>query len=245
MDTFYTDSNGMAMLKRTLNKRPTWDLKTNETIAANYYPVTSAIVMRDTNQMLQMGVYIGRPQGGGVIKPGRIELMQNRRMFYDDDRGVGEALNETNKFGLGIITDNVYEVDFFGYGEETSLQRSVQLEFEQPVQVFYSFQQSVDVDPLFTFTENFWSMPRMGMYGLKEEFYPVDEETLLYRVENLVDKFEDMTDAKKRNNYKNYTVDLEEMTTVLWKPFASSQATLNQIYIEEMSIDGGMTKEIT
>ena len=45
--TFYTDSNALEMQKRVYSKRPTWDLVTDETIAANYYPVNSAISIID------------------------------------------------------------------------------------------------------------------------------------------------------------------------------------------------------
>jgi hypothetical protein len=51
--TFWTDSNGLEMQKRVLNYRPTWDIeKTNyadalQNITANYYPINSAIAMRD------------------------------------------------------------------------------------------------------------------------------------------------------------------------------------------------------
>lgn len=46
-NTFYTDSNGLAMQKRILNYRPTWELEThgNLNIPANYYPVTTAIAI--------------------------------------------------------------------------------------------------------------------------------------------------------------------------------------------------------
>ena len=49
---FYTDSNGLEMQKRVLNFRPTWDLEdnykeSNENVTANYYPVNSAISMKD------------------------------------------------------------------------------------------------------------------------------------------------------------------------------------------------------
>ena len=48
---FYTDSNGMAMQKRILNYRPTWnlDLTANQNITANYYPIGSAIAIRDSD----------------------------------------------------------------------------------------------------------------------------------------------------------------------------------------------------
>lgn len=38
-----------------------------------------------------------RSQGGSVLKNGRIELMQNRRLNEDDQRGIDEPLNEVNK----------------------------------------------------------------------------------------------------------------------------------------------------
>jgi lysosomal alpha-mannosidase len=57
--TFYTDSNGLDMQKRILNFRPTWDIQldyndsnralnhTNDNITANFYPINSAISMKD------------------------------------------------------------------------------------------------------------------------------------------------------------------------------------------------------
>ena len=50
--TFYTDSNGLEMQERILNYRPTWDVEENykefkSNISMNFYPVTSAIAIRD------------------------------------------------------------------------------------------------------------------------------------------------------------------------------------------------------
>ena len=100
--TFYTDTNGLEMQKRVLNYRPTWDLVTDEHVSANYYPINQAIAIRDTQQNLQMTVMNDRSQGGSVIDVGRIELMQNRRLYYDDYRGVEEPLNEVDANGYGI-----------------------------------------------------------------------------------------------------------------------------------------------
>ena len=44
---FFTDTNGMEMQKRVLNKRPTYDFKQTDFVAGNYYPVNSAIVVQD------------------------------------------------------------------------------------------------------------------------------------------------------------------------------------------------------
>lgn len=46
-----------------------------------------------------MTVMNDRAQGGSSIENGTIELMQNRRLFYDDDRGLNEPLDEVDKNG--------------------------------------------------------------------------------------------------------------------------------------------------
>jgi len=51
--------------------------------------------------------------GSGCIVDGRIELMQNRRIFVDDGKGVGEALNEVDASGAGITTFGTYFVRVF------------------------------------------------------------------------------------------------------------------------------------
>jgi hypothetical protein len=80
--TFYTDSNGLDMQKRILNFRPTWDIQqdyndrnTNENITANYYPVNSAISMKDVNSGRVFTVMNDRSQGGSALSDGNIELM--------------------------------------------------------------------------------------------------------------------------------------------------------------------------
>jgi len=95
---FYTDSNGLEMQRRELNFRPTWDLTlaNSMNITANYYPITSAIAITDEVTDMQFVVMNSRSQGGSVIQDGRIEIMQNRRLNIDDQRGMGEALNETD-----------------------------------------------------------------------------------------------------------------------------------------------------
>jgi hypothetical protein len=82
-----------------LNHRDTWNLtiaKGGLNVTANYYPIQTAIAMIDEQTNLQMTVMNDRSQGGAVIKNGRIELIQNRRLNVDDWRGVDEALNEVN-----------------------------------------------------------------------------------------------------------------------------------------------------
>ncbi len=65
--TFYTDANGLEMQKRVLNFRPTWEWTGSQNISGNYYPVQTAIAIRDTQKNLQMTVMNSRSQGGSVI----------------------------------------------------------------------------------------------------------------------------------------------------------------------------------
>lgn len=44
--TFYTDANGRELQKRILDYRPSWDLKVEEPVSGNYYPLTAAIAVK-------------------------------------------------------------------------------------------------------------------------------------------------------------------------------------------------------
>lgn len=86
---FFTDSNGRAFLKRKRSQP-----NTLEPIAENYYPVNTAIFIEDIVQ--SFGILVDRSQGGTSLTDGAIELMIQRRTLFDDARGVGEPLNETD-----------------------------------------------------------------------------------------------------------------------------------------------------
>ncbi|XP_067877358.1 lysosomal alpha-mannosidase [Heterodontus francisci] len=98
---FYTDSNGREILTRRRDYRPTWQLQQTEPVAGNYYPVNSRIYMKDGK--VQLTVLTDRSQGGSSVKDGSLELMVHRRLLYDDNRGVGEALSEPGYDGNGLI----------------------------------------------------------------------------------------------------------------------------------------------
>ena len=49
-----------------------------------------------------------------------MEFMMNRRLYYDDRRGVGEALNEVDVHGNGITVHCLYHVHFFETNQEAS-----------------------------------------------------------------------------------------------------------------------------
>ena len=107
------------MQKRILNERETFTLVTDAKTASNYYPINSAIAIRDNN--LQMTVMNDRSQGGSSLQDGSIELMQNRRLTVDDWKGVEEALNETDQRGRGIAVNAKYYLQIFDTSKTESL----------------------------------------------------------------------------------------------------------------------------
>ncbi|XP_068854008.1 lysosomal alpha-mannosidase isoform X2 [Aphelocoma coerulescens] len=98
---FYTDSNGRQVLQRRRDHRPTWNLSQSEPVAGNYYPVNTRIFIRD--QKVQLTVLTDRSQGGSSILDGSLELMVHRRLLNDDNRGVGEPLDEPGEDGQGLV----------------------------------------------------------------------------------------------------------------------------------------------
>ena len=72
---FYTDSNGREMLERQRDFRATWTLNLSEPVAGNYYPITTAISLRNLTDEMQLSILTDRAQGGSSINDGEIEIM--------------------------------------------------------------------------------------------------------------------------------------------------------------------------
>ena len=88
---FYTDSNGLDMVKRVYNLKPEYEPSLNgNMITANYYPVNSAIYVQDFDQEERMTILNDRSQGATCKEKGEIEIMLHRRILVDDSKGVGE-----------------------------------------------------------------------------------------------------------------------------------------------------------
>ena len=99
LKTFWTDSNALEMQKREILDLPAGNALVDSkptvnymTIARNFFPVTSAISMRDQNATnLQVTIMNDRSQAGtaDLTDKASIEIMQHRRTLDDDERGVG------------------------------------------------------------------------------------------------------------------------------------------------------------
>merc|ERR1719291_681528 len=82
------------MLRRKKDFRHYWKLQQTEEVAGNYFPITTALFIKDNNT--QLTILTDASQAGtGCVNDGEIELMVHRALLKDDSRGVGEPLNET------------------------------------------------------------------------------------------------------------------------------------------------------
>ena len=113
------------MQKRVQDYRPTWTLKSTEKVNDNYYPINSAISIQDAKSKRRMTVMNDRSQGGTSVAPGTVELMQNREMPSDDNKGVGEPLQEKDEYGNGIRVKATYYVQISDGVNAKSVQRLV------------------------------------------------------------------------------------------------------------------------
>ncbi|XP_013170889.1 PREDICTED: alpha-mannosidase 2 [Papilio xuthus] len=81
-DVFYTDLNGMQMIKRRyFDKLP---------LQANFYPLPAAAYIQDEHARLTL--LTSTPLGFAALQPGQIEVMQDRRLTRDDNRGVNQGV---------------------------------------------------------------------------------------------------------------------------------------------------------
>jgi len=78
-------------------------------VPRNYYPVSSAIAVKDSKSNVQVTIMNDRVQGGSadLSDKGTVELMIHRRQVQADGKeSYGEALNDTEPVNLKGIRVN-------------------------------------------------------------------------------------------------------------------------------------------
>lgn len=89
-------------------------------MTANYYPINSAVQIKDIYSDRVFTVMNDRPQAGSALKEGAVQLLQNRRIAADDSRGMGEFVDEVDKNGNGIRVPATYYLDIFREADRRS-----------------------------------------------------------------------------------------------------------------------------
>lgn len=81
-DIFYTDLNGLQIIKRKrFSKLP---------LQANYYPIPTTMYIED--QSTRLTLLTSTPLGGSSLQSGEFEIMQDRRLAQDDQRGLAQGV---------------------------------------------------------------------------------------------------------------------------------------------------------
>jgi len=236
---FYTDSNGLEMQRRELNYRSYYNITEHmyaanpQNITANYYPVNSAIAIRDEKKQLQFTLMNDRAQGGSSLTPGSLELMQNRRIAADDNKGVNEFLNETDSNGQGQRVPATYYVQLFNTSTGASKQRLIQMRTDDPNQ--FLFTKSMRIIPDIKPVER-PPQPLHQFVGtpVKLSFQPLSAMKMLFRFENLYDSF----DAHAMNQ----PMDMDYLVGLMWAQ-SNPKVPTPEYELIETSITGNMPKE--
>ncbi|CAG2066315.1 unnamed protein product, partial [Timema podura] len=79
---FFKNLNNIQMIRRKhFTKLP---------LQANYYPLPGAVFIEDDETRLT--ILTAQPLGVAALKPGQVEIMQDRRLNQDDGRGLGQGV---------------------------------------------------------------------------------------------------------------------------------------------------------
>lgn len=126
--------------------------------------------------------------GSGAFGSGNdtIQLMQNRRLMEDDNKGVIEPLDEMDNDGNGIQVSAKYYMHIFDTQKGHSLQRKQQILTDQALQYAYSFDYRLPEKGVETSVSKSIEVPDSIVYRVM----PLEKQKLLVRLENLADKFD-------------------------------------------------------
>lgn len=141
-DSFITDTNSLHNITRVLNSKPDFPYNPEESVAGNYYPITSYIQVKDTATQEFLAVVTNHAQGASAQK-GRIEVMLQRACNNDDGRGLIESMSEKGGDGKPISHTTVHRLVL---GRNETQIYMARLEAEEPFVDFYGIPNNNTLD---------------------------------------------------------------------------------------------------
>ncbi|XP_059483421.1 alpha-mannosidase 2 [Neocloeon triangulifer] len=86
-DTYFTDLNAFQMIerRRQLSKLP---------LQAHYFPMSSMGFIEDSG--VRLSLVSGQPLGAASLQTGQFEVMQDRRLGQDDNRGLNQGVQDNH-----------------------------------------------------------------------------------------------------------------------------------------------------
>lgn len=88
---FYTDSNGLFMIKRIYGEETRYNEPPID-IEKNLYPINKLILTRDLVNHMEIGINVDRPSSATVLPDSDIMISLTRSVFSDDIKGMGEKV---------------------------------------------------------------------------------------------------------------------------------------------------------
>lgn len=130
---YYTDQNGYQLIKRKT--------KPELGIATNYFPMTTMAIIEDS--VKQVTLHSGQAHGVASLRQGELEVMLDRQLVYDDERGLGQGVTD-NKPSL---SEFILQIEYKDTKEHVPDQMTtspslsamiVNEGLQQPLTVFYT-----------------------------------------------------------------------------------------------------------
>ncbi|RTL32183.1 MAG: hypothetical protein EKK49_11245, partial [Rhodocyclaceae bacterium] len=121
---WWTDSQALEMQPRVRDSRPNYPYTLSEPIASNFFPCNAFSYINSTTAATKnMAVMADRSRATASIRDGELQFLVQRRLIYDDNRGVGEPLDERTRV---LTTSRVVfnTADLFGDMRLGSLQQT-------------------------------------------------------------------------------------------------------------------------
>jgi len=117
---FWTDSNGIKMMRRIKDFRASYKFNVTEKLASNFYPVNSMMSLFERKKVAynkedykdfyyssrKITILNDRAQSGGAMDTGELIMIHNRHSNWDDRRGLCDGIYELSSFNINFKLNN-------------------------------------------------------------------------------------------------------------------------------------------